>query len=592
MKQCQNCKKDFTIESEDFDFYKKIGVPPPTWCPECRKQRRLLFRNERILKKNKCFQCGREIISLYDRESSFNVYCQECWWGDLWDGTQFGKEYDFSRPFFTQFHELFQEVPRIALNGHRSNKDSEYVNYIIEAKDSYLCFGGGYIENVLFSTLGVRTKDSAEIYFSFDCTFCYEISDCFNCYRLIFGRGCVDCRDSYFLDDCKNCNDCILCSGLRNKSYCYKNRQLSKSEFVAIKEEFGNLTQNKISSYKKEFVSIALQTPKRFLDISHSQSCVGDHITNSKNCVFSFNIIEGENCKYSSDIMFKAKDIYDGTSCGIGNEQIYEAMTSSININQGKFSSVVRNNCFDIQYVMDLHSSSHLFGCIGLKNKQYCILNKQYTKEEYEELVPKIIKHMNDMPYIDQKGRVYTYGEFFPLELSPFAYNETIAQEYFPLTKEQALTQGFGWKDSDTKNYSITKKPEDLPDSIKEVNDSILNEVIGCVHGGTCVHQCTTAFRIIPQELEFYRRMNLPLPVLCPNCRHYERLAQRNPLKLWKRQCMCNESRIEDQKQKAHQNTVVHQHGEGRCPNIFETSYAPERKETVYCESCYQNEIV
>ena len=77
-----------------------------------------------------------------------------------------------------------------------------------------------------------------------------------------------------------------------------------------------------------------------------------------------------------------------------------------------------------------------------------------------------------------------------------------------------------------------------------------------------------TAFRILPEDLKFYRRMNLPLPRLCPNCRHYQRLKQRNPLKLWHRKCM----------------------KEG-CTNEFETSYAPNRPEIVYCEKCYQQEV-
>ena len=34
-KTCQNCKQDFIIESEDFNFYEKIKVPAPTLCPEC-----------------------------------------------------------------------------------------------------------------------------------------------------------------------------------------------------------------------------------------------------------------------------------------------------------------------------------------------------------------------------------------------------------------------------------------------------------------------------------------------------------------------------------------------------------------------------
>jgi len=199
------------------------------------------------------------------------------------------------------------------------------------------------------------------------------------------------------------------------------------------------------------------------------------------------------------------------------------------------------------------------------------------------------------MPYMDQKGRVYRYGEFFPPELSPFAYNETIAQEYFPLTKEEAEAQGYRWRDPDTKNYTITKLPSALPDHIKDVNDSILKETIGCAHAappaGGCNHQCTTAFKIIPEELQFYRRMNLPLPRLCPNCRHYERLAQRNPLRLWHRQCMCDPSTSSGQATK-YQNTAKHFHGDKPCPNEFETSYSPERPEIVYCEQCYNAEVV
>lgn len=83
-------------------------------------------------------------------------------------------------------------------------------------------------------------------------------------------------------------------------------------------------------------------------------------------------------------------------------------------------------------YCANCFHSSYCFGCVGLRNKSYCILNKQYTKEEYEVLVPQIIKKMQ----ADDK-----WGEFFPITMSPFAYNETVAQEYFPLSKEEALAK-------------------------------------------------------------------------------------------------------------------------------------------------------
>jgi hypothetical protein len=272
-----------------------------------------------------------------------------------------------------------------------------------------------------------------------------------------------------------------------------------------------------------------------------------------------------------------AEILYEGVNVGYQDTNILFCLNSYL-------------GCIELQYDKQCSSSQYLFACIGLRNKSYCILNRQYTKEEYESLVPKIIKHMNDMPYIDKKGRIYKYGEFFPPELSPFSYNETIAQEYFPLIKEQAIAQGYSWKDPEPRNYQITLKTEDIPDHIKDIPDSILNDVIQCAHqlGGStskCNEQCTEAYRIIPQELDFLRKQNLPIPRLCPNCRHYQRIKQRNPLKLWHRKCMCGAQTI-------YQNTTEHIHKDQPCPNEFETTYAPERPEIVYCEQCYLKEVV
>ena len=75
-KICQNCKKDFIIEPDDFGFYEKIKVPPPTFCPECRFQRRMIFRNGRTLYRRQCDLCQKNIISIYSADASFPVYCQ------------------------------------------------------------------------------------------------------------------------------------------------------------------------------------------------------------------------------------------------------------------------------------------------------------------------------------------------------------------------------------------------------------------------------------------------------------------------------------------------------------------------------------
>ena len=77
-KICQNCQKEFTVEPEDFTFYEKMKVPAPTFCPECRMQRRMNWRNERSLYSRKCDLCKENIIGLYPENTPFPVYCHRC----------------------------------------------------------------------------------------------------------------------------------------------------------------------------------------------------------------------------------------------------------------------------------------------------------------------------------------------------------------------------------------------------------------------------------------------------------------------------------------------------------------------------------
>lgn len=606
IKKCQNCQQDFAIEPEDFLFYEKISsrtkenfgagqeVPPPTFCPECRLVRRVSFENQRSLYKRKCDLCRKEIISVYDERVASPVYCQECWNSDQWNPQTYGREYQWNTDFFTQFKELQNKVPRLALFQYHTNINSEYSNYISNDRDVYFSFSVVDSEKVSYGNNVDNCKECLDCLFLKKSELCYENIDGDSNYRCVFLSRSHNCLDSSFLFDCANCQYCFLSSNLRNKQYVFCNRQLTKEEyFKKIKEiNFGSFgLLNKLKQENRELISHSLH---KFANLIKTENCSGDNIWNAKNVRDAFGIHDAENVRYFVR-GYNLKDSYDvhGSS---GKELAYECLVTGWNSSRLLFSSN-SDASYEIQYCDWCHSSSNLFGCIGLRAKKYCILNKQYTKEEYEELIPKIIEHMNSMPYVDKNGRVYKYGEFFPAELSPFSYNETVAQEYFPLTKEESLAKGYSWKEPEEKNYQITMKTEDIPDHIKDVPDSIVNEIIQCGHTelqlgnavSKCNEQCATAFKIIEPELQFYRRMNLPLPRLCPNCRHYQRLKQRNPLKLWQRKCMCGG---ETSDKGVYKNTAEHFHKSDHCPNEFETTYSPERKEIVYCESCYNNEVV
>jgi len=568
-KLCHNCKKGFVIEPEDFVFYEKIKVPPPTFCPECRTIRRLCWRNETCLFKRKCNVLGHRemLISFLHPEEKLVVYDSKFWWGDGWDPLSYGKKYDFSKTFFEQWRNLRDSIPLQCLsNLHATNSD--YCNVAEANKNSYMCSASFTTEGAFYSNRITQIKDSLDLYVVHRSELCYEDVICSDSYRLLYSLNCKSCVDSYFLYDCIGCTNCFGCTNLRNKSYCMWNQQLSREEYNKQLAEYNLKNYETISKLKNKFQEVCSKAIHRFAVQTKTENSTGDNLENTKNCKICFDATGRiEDVKHSHWMALNVKDVYD-SGPGIGPaELVYEAFDTGVGGFRNLFTSVVYSSS-DVEYSFNCHGCSNLFGCIGLRNKKYCILNREYTKEEYEKLVPKIKEQMNILPYKDKRGIAYRYGEFFPAELSTFCYNETQAQDYFPLSKERAVEMGFRWRDRKANEYKPTLESKNIPSNLDDVRDSITEEVIECENKDKSSNYCRKAYKITTDELNLYRKIGIPLPRSCFFCRHENRLRMRNPMKLWHRKCM----------------------KEG-CNNEFETSYSPDRPEIVYCETCYQKEV-
>jgi hypothetical protein len=563
-KVCQNCKNDFTIEPDDFSFYEKIKVPAPTFCPECRFKQRYAFRNNIILHKDVCDLCSKNIISMYSSNNTFPVYCRECFYGDQWDQNLSGMNLDFSKSFFAQVDELFKKAPRMNLVGV-GKVNSDYSNHATDVKNVYLSFSVGVSEDCYFmGPQCVGDKNCSSCSMTRNSEWSYDLIDCEHCYKTAFSQNCGNCIESLFLFDCRNCSNCIGSVNLRNKNYCIFNEQYSKEDYFKIKESLKLETYEGLNKFKEAFQEFKNKFPKKYAVLENTQNSTGNYILNSRNVKNSFVVFDSENIKYGF-VSNGAKNCMDVSHTYPSSENSYFAQ-APIESNNIYFSSFIYSNCYEVYYSDNCYSSSYLFGCIGLRNKQYCILNKQYTKEEYFELIEKIKLHMKEMPYIDNKGRVYKYGDFFPFEMSPFGYNETPLQEYFPLSKEEAVEQGFNWFNKENNDYILNILNENFHKIINY--DFSINSVIECKNKGSVLNNCIGSFRVHPDELNIFKSLNIFIPDICHNCRNANRIKARNPLKLWHRKCM----------------------KEG-CDNEFETSYDPNRSEIVYCEKCYQAEV-
>lgn len=576
-KICQNCKASFTIEPDDFLFYEKIKVPSPTFCPECRIIRRMMWRNERNLYHRKCVTAEgeKDLISNYSDKVPFPVYEQDFWWSDAWDPVIYGMDYDFSKSFLSQWRELLHKVPQPHAT-NLQNTNSNYCNFTYQSKNCYLSFASDINEDSAYLHQSMKNKNS------FDLEGCESMESSLMSYKSKGGYNSsynyfsYNCIDTHLMWDCHNCTNCFGCVELRNKQNCIFNVEYSKEEYKEKIKEYLDGSYLTLQNNLKKFFNSVLTYPRKFADILLSENVTGNHIRNAHNCHDCFDIANKvDNCRFTAYAFSNTTDCYDLYAGGVNMELGYEIMSAGENA-QNLFMSAMVWSCSNVHYSIFCGSSTNLFGCIGLQNKNYCIFNKQYSKEEYKELVPKIIEHMNEMPYVDSKENVYKYGEFFPIEFSPFSYNETPAGDYYPLSKQEALEKGFTWKDKEKNNYTVTLDSKNIPDNIRDIDESVLNEVIECEDKDK--EYSPGAFRMILPEFNLYKKMNLPIPRKSPNARYYERLKHRNPYKLWHRACMCTNAK--------------HTHGENNCTIEFETSYAPERPEIIYCEKCYQQEVM
>ena len=560
-KTCQNCKKDFTIEPEDFEFYSKMKVPPPTFCPECRMQRRMMFRNARKLYKRKCDLCGQNIISNLAPEKKYVVYCSKCYWSGKWDELSYGREYDMSRNFFEQFQEFIHIVPVPALNvDYPTLVKSEYVNSAGHLKDCYLIFDADYDERCYYSVSIKNSTDVMDSYLVDENELCYENIASARNNSVFFSEDCEDCHNVYFSKDLAGCNDCFGCVGLRRKNYHVFNKPYSKEGYLKQTAEFKFSSFNELGKIKEKALAFWLKHPQKYMHGLQNVNSSGDYIFYSKNTRDSYYVVNAEDSRYCQFLgMGPVRDCYDYGYWGNNAQRIYECQEAGENVDSTRFSYACLGT-LDVEYSMFCWSAQHSFGCASLGKHSYCILNKQYSKGDYEKLRASIVESMSKSPYTDSKGRVFRYGEFFPYEFTFSDYNESDAQLLFPLSEKEAETRGWRWRKEDPPAYKITKPASELPDDIKDAFDDILKEIIGCA-------SCGRGYRLIQAELALLRKWGFPLPRKCFECRHKERLSRINPPRFYSRKC-------------------------AKCGKDLVSAFSPGKPDIIYCEQCYQADVV
>ncbi len=538
----------------------KIHPAVPSQCPACRLKLRTCQRNERYLHKRKSDLSGKDIVAIYRAEpmARRKVYALDEWHSETWDPLSFGRPFDFSRPFFPQLGELLQDVPTMGVVT-LGNENCDYTTGTAYCKNCYLINSSEYSEECSYGKLFQKCRNSYDCHYLFDselCCQCFSVYHSYQCSFLSLSKNCSDCHYSTGLIGCKNC---FLCSNLERKEFFFENTQLSPEEYRRRVREYEN-SYEKQQKALAELASLREKSVHRATNILNSENCTGDYLENSSNCHECFDVSGSQDCKYVT-VGVETKDCVDCSNMYIKPELCFMSLGTIEAYNCAYCLYVFHSQ--NLLYSENCFHSKNLFACSGLKHKEYCIFNTQYTKGAYEELVPRIIEHMKKTPYQSPAGSDtgQEWGQYLPPSFSPFPYNESVAHEYMPLTKEEAKSMGFHWSETTDVHPNVTKiiEAKNLPDTITDVPDDILHWAIRCEISGR-------PYRIQKPELHFYREQKLPIPHRHPDVRYDDRLRLRNPRTLWQRAC-------------------------GTCGKKTLSTFAPERPETIACDTCYRESV-
>ncbi len=504
-KICSDCKSEFKIDSGDLNLYEKVGIELPTLCFLCRTKLLFAFWPYGKFRKGVSDLSGESFITILPAKPRYPIFTLSEWHSDKWDPLVFGQEYIPNKSFFEQLKGLQEKVPRPHQMGSK-NTGCDWCDDVWTSKNCYLSRSMIDCEDLFYSYRNISVKNSIDMVICYDCEKSFGCANCYNSFRLFYSTHSRDCIDSYFLYDCRNCQNCFMSWNLRNKQYCIRNKQYTKEEYEKEISKIKLDSYENVQKLKEEFERIIKEEVVHRENFNlKSYNSTGDYLSEVKDCTNCFTFSESKNCR----------------NCVRGMSQ-----ESNIDV-IGSFQVELSGNCCSCQpsgyalkyclnspsryseYLDQCIECEYCFGCVGLKKKKYCILNKQYTKEEYEGLKNKIISDMRE------QGE---YGKFLPYNMAICEFNLSNSILYFPnTTKENILENNGYWAEMDESHIEGISAL-DLPDSVDETREDITTTALVCPETGW-------RFNISQNEYAFHKANKIPLP------RHHFDVRIKNRLK-------------------------------------------------------------
>lgn len=518
-RQCIRSGASFSVSPLEERLRSTLGAPAPLEHPRERARRLAAFNNYFNLYNGVCAATGEKLIQMFRPNSVHPVFSTPYWWSDSWDATSYGRPYDFSQHLFAQMRQLLNDVPQPALSvNYATNEDCAFVNGMSFSKSCYLCFLCVHCQDCTYCSSTWRSSDCVDCSSTYDSELCYDCVFATKCYDLRHAFNCSHCSQSAFLRNCIGCHECFGCTNMRQARYCFFNEQLSESSYRDRMAEVRLDSRAATQRWEQEFLRFAKRFPQPAVRGASALDSTGDfleHCVSAERCFDCSELEDAVNCFKVTN----SKNCVDLYSWGAGSEYVFNSCRVGTTASHIWCCDLVYGGTAEMEYCYCCFGCQNCFGCVGLRSKQYCILNRQYSKDEYFDLRGRIIAQMSTAAEI-RAGR--GYGEFFPYELSLYPYIDSDAMLFYPLDAATASRLSIPWEHPtpDTSRAAESASAE-LPDSVQDMPGNISEQVFRC-------ESSHRPFRLSTRELNIHQKLRIPLSSLHWKTRMEERAARIN----------------------------------------------------------------
>jgi len=495
---CSITGEKWIVDEDEVAAYRKFQVPPSKYSPLSRQKILCAHFNGGQWWYNKHAETGKPMVTTCHPSTGVRVLPDEEWFDK--DFQSINQEVDLDISFFDQLYDLRLKIP---VSGTKNFEKPENSICIASYGDQNSFFVvASKSKDTFYSIVALETESAAEVYNSKAVTnsnFVIHGERIFSCQYALESRDCLNCD---FVFDCRSCEYCFGASNKRNKKYLWFNEQLTQEEWEKRRAEVDLGSRKVAFEWRDKFYDLvnAAVWPENFNE--KCENSTGEYLTNTTDCKMVYYANGGaKNELHTTWSMGNAEgNAFCANPSGSQDSYLTAATNSS---NQCKHA-VWCMRCQNLEYCSDCYDCENCFGCVGLRHKKFCILNKQYSEDEYWSKLDEIKCNMLESD---------EYGEPMQTRTAVGYFMETGSVRYFKADAEFGQATGAHMFEPNTPEAigdELMKAMEVVdsktaPDSCDDLDDWVGKAMLDSGYN--------RRYAYLKQEVDLYQRLRIAPPV-------------------------------------------------------------------------------